>query len=146
MTSRQGACSLVERPRSPPWSGRSGRGLHPGPLLNAEGKSVSLDYMGESCRDADLATAETEVFLDLSRQAAARGTNCSVSLDLSHIGSVVDRELRLANAIRLAEPTAAAAGQEMMISMEDPVRLFQALADAAQHCDHPASDQMTGAE
>jgi proline dehydrogenase len=86
-------------------------------LLNAEGSAVTLDYMGESCRDADLATAETEVFLDLSRQAAARGVNCSVSLDLSHIGSVVDRELGLANATRLAEATAAA-GQEMMISME----------------------------
>ncbi|GAA0371265.1 proline dehydrogenase family protein [Actinoallomurus spadix] len=86
-------------------------------LLNAEGRSVSLDYMGESCRDADLAVAETEVFLDLSRQAVARGVNCSVSLDLSHIGSVVDRELGLANAARLAEATAAA-GQEMMISME----------------------------
>ncbi|GAB3983071.1 proline dehydrogenase family protein [Actinoallomurus acanthiterrae] len=86
-------------------------------LLNAEGRSVTIDYMGESCRDADLAVAETEVFLDLSRQAAARGTDCSVSLDLSHIGSVVDREPGLANATRLAEATAAA-GQEMMISME----------------------------
>jgi proline dehydrogenase len=86
-------------------------------LVNAEGRPVTLDYMGESCRDAGLATAATEVFLDLSRQAAARGTNCSVSLDLSHIGSVVDRELGLANATRLAEATAAA-GQEMMISAE----------------------------
>jgi hypothetical protein len=34
--------------------------------------------MGESCRDADLATAESEVFPGVSRQAAARGTNCSV--------------------------------------------------------------------
>ncbi|MEV0409013.1 proline dehydrogenase family protein [Actinoallomurus sp. NPDC050550] len=86
-------------------------------LLNAEGKSVSLDYMGESCRDADLAAAETEVFLDLSRQAAARRTDCSISFDLSHLGSVLDRELGLTNATRLAEATAAA-GQEMMISME----------------------------
>ncbi|NUW41708.1 proline dehydrogenase family protein [Nonomuraea rhodomycinica] len=86
-------------------------------LLNAEGTPVSLDYMGESCRDAGLATAETEVFLDLSRQAAARRTNCSLSFDLSHLGSLVDRELGLANATRLAEATAAA-GQEMMISME----------------------------
>ncbi|GAA2204104.1 proline dehydrogenase family protein [Nonomuraea monospora] len=85
--------------------------------LNAEGTLVSIDYMGESCRDAALATAETDVFLDLSRQAAARGTACSVSLDLSHLGSVVDRELGLANATRLAEATAAA-GQEMTISME----------------------------
>ncbi|MEU7828198.1 MULTISPECIES: proline dehydrogenase family protein [unclassified Nonomuraea] len=94
-----------------------GEALARAALLNAEGSAVTLDYMGESCRDADLATAETEVFLDLSRQAAARGVNCSVSLDLSHIGSVVDRELGLANATRLAEATAAA-GQEMMISME----------------------------
>ncbi|MGP3934537.1 proline dehydrogenase family protein [Nonomuraea sp. KM88] len=90
-------------------------------LVNAEGRSATLDYMGESCRDAGLATAETEIFLDLSRQAAARGTNCSVSLDLSHIGSVVDRELGLANATRLAEATAAA-GQEMMISAEGSAR------------------------
>ncbi|GAA3598769.1 proline dehydrogenase family protein [Nonomuraea rosea] len=86
-------------------------------LINAEGRSVTIDYMGESCRDAGLATAETEVFLDLSQQAAARGANCSVSFDLSHIGSLVDRELGLANATRLAEATAAA-GQELMISME----------------------------
>jgi proline dehydrogenase len=86
-------------------------------LSNAEGRSVTIDYMGESCRDAAMATAETEVFLDLSGQAAANGTNCSVSLDLSHIGSVVDRNLGLTNATRLAEATAAA-GQEMMISAE----------------------------
>ncbi|MBN6052367.1 proline dehydrogenase family protein [Nonomuraea sp. RK-328] len=99
-----------------------GEALARAALLNAEGTPVSLDYMGESCRDAGLATAETEVFLDLSRQAAARGTNCSVSFDLSHIGSVVDRELGLANATRLAETTAAA-GQEMMISAEGSDRV-----------------------
>ncbi|MEV4009846.1 proline dehydrogenase family protein [Nonomuraea angiospora] len=86
-------------------------------LINAQGQAATIDYMGESCRDAERATAETEVFVDLSRQMAERGLDCSISLDLSHIGSVVDRDLGLANATRLAEVTASA-GQEMMISME----------------------------
>ncbi|TYB68501.1 proline dehydrogenase [Nonomuraea sp. PA05] len=46
----------------------------------AEGTAVSIDYMGESCRDAALATAETEVFLDLSRQAAA-GQEMTISME-----------------------------------------------------------------
>ncbi|SEG43602.1 proline dehydrogenase [Nonomuraea solani] len=86
-------------------------------LINARGQAASIDYMGESCRDAERATAETQIFVNLSREMAERGLDCSVSLDLSHIGSVVDRDLGLANATRLAEATAGA-GQEMMISME----------------------------
>ncbi|MEV0421126.1 hypothetical protein [Streptosporangium canum] len=84
--------------------------------INARGQAASVEYMGESCRDAARAVAETEVFVALAGQVAEQGLNCSISLDLSHIGSVVDAELGLANAVRVAE--AAAAGQEMMISME----------------------------
>jgi proline dehydrogenase len=85
--------------------------------INARGQAATIDYMGESCRDAARATAETEVFAELAREVAARRLNCSISLDLSHIGSVVDPDLGLRNATRLAAATAAA-GQEMMISME----------------------------
>ncbi|ACZ86271.1 proline dehydrogenase family protein [Streptosporangium roseum] len=85
--------------------------------INARGQAASVEYAGESCRDAARAVAETEVFVALAGQVAEQGLNCSISLDLSHIGSVVDAELGLANAVRVAE-AAAGAGQEMMISME----------------------------
>jgi proline dehydrogenase len=85
--------------------------------VNRRGHRATVDYMGESCRDAARADAATEVFLDLSERLAAAGHNCSLSLDLSHIGLVVDAGLALRNARRVAEATAAA-GQEMVISME----------------------------
>ncbi|WP_223243702.1 proline dehydrogenase family protein [Streptomyces sp. CBMA156] len=80
----------------------------------AAGHRVNVEYMGESCRDARRATEETEVFL-----AAARllPSGCSISLDLSHIGLVVDAGLALANASRIAQ-ACAATGREMVISAE----------------------------
>ncbi|MFC4149916.1 proline dehydrogenase family protein [Micromonospora mangrovi] len=84
---------------------------------NRSGHAATVDYMGESCRDADEAARETDVFLDLSRRLAGAGARSSVSLDLSHIGLVVDEELGYRQAVRIAEATAGH-GQEMIISME----------------------------
>ncbi|MFJ4188762.1 proline dehydrogenase family protein [Kitasatospora sp. NPDC089509] len=82
--------------------------------IQAAGHRVNVEYMGESCRDAQRAVEETDTFL-----AAARllPPGCSISLDLSHIGLAVDPGLALANATRIAEATAAT-GREMMISAE----------------------------
>lgn len=89
--------------------------------INARGHAASAEYMGESCRDESKANAETEVFLALIgaiRDRSADSTpNCSVSLDLSHIGSVIDPELGFLNARKIAR-AAAASGCEVMISME----------------------------
>ncbi len=85
--------------------------------INASGHSASVDYMGESCRDAGRAVAETGRFLALVEAVAARHLNCSISLDLSHLGALIDPELGYENAGRVAA-AAAGAGQEMMISME----------------------------
>ncbi|MER8101036.1 proline dehydrogenase family protein [Kitasatospora sp. NPDC094016] len=90
----------------------------------AAGHRVNVEYMGESCRDPQRAAEETDTFL-----AAARllPPECSISLDLSHIGLAVDAELALANATRIAQATAAT-GREMMISAEGSDRTDAVLA------------------
>jgi proline dehydrogenase len=88
-----------------------------GKLLNQQGFAVTIDYMGESTRDADMAQQATEEFLRVIDAIAQQNLNSSVSLDLSHIGMVIDAELGYKNACVLAE-AARNAGLEMMISME----------------------------
>jgi proline dehydrogenase len=85
--------------------------------INSRGHAASAEYMGESCREETRANAETEVFLTLINAIDTRNLNCSISLDLSHIGSVIDPELGFHNACRIAS-AAAAVGREVMISME----------------------------
>lgn len=101
----------------------------------AAGHRVNVEYMGESCRDAQRATAETEVFLDAARLLPP---GCSISLDLSHIGLAVDEELALANASRIARATAES-GREMVISAEGSDRTDAVLAvhhDLCRRFDH----------
>jgi proline dehydrogenase len=85
--------------------------------INAAGHAASAEYMGESCRDEAFASAETEIFVQLAGVIGAQNLNCSISFDLSHVGSVVDPELGYRNARRIAR-ACAAIGQESMISME----------------------------
>lgn len=89
-----------------------------------EGHRVNVEYMGESCRDEERATAETDVFVDAARLLPH---GCSLSLDLSHIGLAVDEELALANASRIAQATVGT-GREMMISAEGSDRTDAVLA------------------
>ncbi|MCE3262758.1 MAG: proline dehydrogenase [Pseudoduganella sp.] len=86
-------------------------------LINRNGHRASAEYMGESVRDEGLANAETEVFLQLVQAVGERKLDCSISFDLSHVGSLVDPELGYRNALRIAR-AADAIGQEVMISME----------------------------
>ncbi|MBV7536150.1 proline dehydrogenase family protein [Duganella sp. sic0402] len=83
----------------------------------ARGHAASAEYMGESVRDEAFAMAETEVFMDLVRGIGERNLNCSISFDLSHIGSLMDAELGYRNARRIAL-AAAEINREVMISME----------------------------
>jgi proline dehydrogenase len=86
-------------------------------LLNQQGFAVTIDYMGESTRDADMAQQATQEFLRAIEAISEQNLDSSVSLDLSHIGMVIDAELGYKNACILAE-AAQSAGLEMMISME----------------------------
>ncbi|KQW87967.1 proline dehydrogenase [Massilia sp. Root418] len=90
------------------------RHLH---AVAARGHAGSAEYVGESCRDEAKANADTEVFLELAAALAHERLACSVSLDLSHVGMLVDPELGYRNARRIAS-AAAGAGREVMISME----------------------------
>jgi proline dehydrogenase len=83
----------------------------------ARGHAASAEYMGESVRDEAFAMAETEVFMELVTAIGQRNLNCSISFDLSHVGSLVDSELGYRNARRIAL-AAAEINREVMISME----------------------------
>ncbi|MEV4335095.1 proline dehydrogenase family protein [Streptomyces sp. NPDC049597] len=90
----------------------------------ADGHRVSVEYLGESCRDPRRAAAETNVFLDAARLLPP---GCSISLDLSHVGLAVDADIALANASRIAQVTAET-GLEMIISAEGSDRTDAVLA------------------
>ncbi len=85
--------------------------------LNEQGHAVTIDFMGESTRDAAMAEQATQAFLEVIRAIARQKLDSSVSYDRSHLGMVIDPELGYENACLLAK-AAKNAGIEMMISME----------------------------
>jgi proline dehydrogenase len=88
--------------------------------LNANKISATIDFMGESTRSLEQATAATEEFCSIARRIASEGLDCSISLDLSHIGLALDRGLACENLIAIAG--AADSNIEVMISMEGSER------------------------
>ncbi|MRW91226.1 proline dehydrogenase [Duganella sp. FT80W] len=86
------------------------------------GHAASAEYMGESVRDEGFAMSETDVFLQLVLAIGQRNLNCSISFDLSHLGSLVDSELGYRNARRIAL-AAAEINREVMISIEGADRV-----------------------
>jgi len=86
-------------------------------MINQNGHRASAEYMGESVRDEAFANEETSVFLQLVQTIGEQRLDCSISFDLSHVGSLVDPELGYQNARRIAR-AASEIGQEVMISME----------------------------
>ncbi len=91
------------------------------------GYSATIDFMGESTRTKEEAQAATDEFLKLTEAIKTKKLHCSVSLDLSHIGSLVSVGLGAENARKLAVATDKA-GIEMMISMEGSDRIDDILA------------------
>src|SRR4030095_6352 len=85
--------------------------------LNERGHAVTVDFMGESTRDAVTAQQATKEFLKAIDSIAKEKLDSSVSYDLSHLGMVIDPDLGYENA-RILAKAARAAGNEMMISME----------------------------
>ncbi|WP_426341855.1 proline dehydrogenase family protein [Pseudoduganella sp. S-14] len=86
-------------------------------MINQNGHRASAEYMGESVRDEAFANEEASVFLQLVQAIGAQRLDCSISFDLSHVGSLVDQELGYHNARRIAR-AAREIGREVMISME----------------------------
>jgi proline dehydrogenase len=103
------------------------------PAVLARGHAVSIEYTGESVRDAALADAETDVFMDVAQRIETAGIPATLSLDLSHIGLIVDPEQGYRNAYRLAAVTARA-GTELMISAEASDRTDLVLSTHERLC------------
>ena len=61
--------------------------------LNRQGMSVTLDYLGEAVRDADIARAASAVYIEALAQIEARGLECGVSVKPTAVGLDVSREL-----------------------------------------------------
>ena len=89
--------------------------------INGQGHAVTIDFMGESTRDAAMAEAATLEFLAVVQTIAQHQLKASVSLDLSHLGMVIDPQLGYTNAVRIAE-AAQQNGLEVIISAEGPDR------------------------
>ena len=102
--------------------------------VNARGHAASVDYMGESIRDAAAAAEAARVFVETAGRLAERRLDCSLSLDLSHIGLLVDRDLCLRSAAAIAE-AAAAFGSELIISAEGSDRTGAILDCHARLCE-----------
>lgn len=104
----------------------------------ARGHAPSIEYAGESIRDAGVARAETDVFVDLASAIADAGLPGTVSFDLSHVGAIIDRDLALAHAREMAAATVPL-NTALMISAEASDRtdlvldLYDALAADYPH-------------
>ncbi|MGL5817655.1 MAG: proline dehydrogenase family protein [Phycicoccus sp.] len=101
--------------------------------LGRQGHRATVDFMGESARDPEVAAAAAAEFVGLAEAIGNSGLNCSVSLDLSHLGSLIDRDLGLQHARTVARATRDA-GVEMVVSMEGHDRVDRILADHAVLC------------
>lgn len=110
-------------------------GIEAAGSLNEQGHAVSIDYMGESTREAAAATEATDEFLRVVDAIAANSLDASVSLDLSHIGLTVNEDLCFRNASRLAD-AAMAKRIEVMISAEGVDRTDAVLKLHKRLCEH----------
>ncbi|PXX21382.1 proline dehydrogenase family protein [Arenibacter sp. ARW7G5Y1] len=84
---------------------------------NQKGFDVTTDFMGESIRnkkDANLATTE---FVQFTKAIGNKKLNSSISLDLSHIGLLVSKDLAMEN-LKIICEEASKINQEVIISME----------------------------
>lgn len=79
--------------------------------------SVTTDFMGESIRNEKESNAATKEFINLIHAIKIQGLNSSVSLDLTHIGLLVSKDLAIKN-LKLICEQAATIGQEVILSME----------------------------
>ena len=90
-------------------------------LQNKNGFKCSIEFMGESTRTEAEANAARNEFIAICRQIKLLNLNATVSLDLSHIGLAIGRELCLHNLDMICSE-AATGNIEVTISAEDTER------------------------
>ena len=81
------------------------------------GHAVSLELVGENVRDRIEAAVATDEFVRIADQIRRTGLPSTVSLDLSHLGILIDRGLGQHHALRVAQ-AARDAGTTVMLSAE----------------------------
>ncbi len=84
---------------------------------NAQGPSVSLDYLGENVTSAAEAEDVARMYVDVLRAIAQQKLNCNVSLKLTALGLDVERELCIRN-MRTVLDAAQESGNFVRIDME----------------------------
>jgi len=84
---------------------------------NKKGFFVTTDYMGESIRNEKDAIDATNEFINFCKGIGRQNLNSSVSLDLSHIGLLISKELAIENIKKICLE-AEKIDQEVIISME----------------------------
>jgi proline dehydrogenase len=88
---------------------------------NKNGFKCSIEFIGESTRTEPEANTARNEFIAISRQIKLLNLNATISLDLSHIGLAISRELCLHNLDMICRE-AATANIEVIISAEDTGR------------------------
>jgi proline dehydrogenase len=86
--------------------------------LNASGKQVSLDLLGEAVRDQDMAIAAADEYVAAIGAIAEHDLAANVSIKLTQLGLEFDEKLATENLDRLAS-AAARIGSTVTIDMED---------------------------
>ena len=66
-------------------------------LENEKGYKCSMEFMGENTITEKEANAATEEFIEMARQIESQNLYSTISLDLSHIGLAISKDLALAN-------------------------------------------------
>jgi proline dehydrogenase len=86
--------------------------------LNGDGIKVTLDNLGEDCKNAAQAKAATDEYCLMLRRIADVGADCNVSLKLTQFGLNLDRSLARDNLLRVAEEAKLRGGNFVRIDME----------------------------
>ena len=84
---------------------------------NQNGFKCSIEFMGESTRTLEETQKATDEFLKIAQQINKQNLNSTISLDLSHIGLAISKELCLENISLLCEE-AQKSNTEVIISAE----------------------------
>ncbi len=95
--------------------------------LTADGHRVTIDFMGESTRDRQAAIVSAKEFSFLAQDLDGARLDASISLDVSHLGLIVDSQLGTEQLARLAGQLALS-GREIIVSAEGADRTDMVLA------------------
>ncbi len=94
--------SLANRVSSRFVAGESiGEAVDTARTLNLKGMTVTVDFLGESVTDKDVAIASADEIVDLLDSIDSSGVNANVSVKLSQLGLRIDEELALTNMRRI---------------------------------------------